>query len=54
MRDAKIGLGIDRMREEGRFGNNSEASYYDSERKVRLRKLIDGRSSYQTLNNDNY
>lgn len=48
MRDAHIGSSV-RLREDGRYAQRmdvSESSYYDSDRKVRLRKLIDGRSSY--------
>jgi len=49
MRDAHVGMGIDKLREDGRYAQRmdvSENSYYDSDRKVRLRKLIDGRSNY--------
>jgi hypothetical protein len=49
MRDAHIGSSVERLREDGRYAQRmdvSESSYYDSDRKVRLRKLIDGRASY--------
>jgi hypothetical protein len=57
MRDAHVGQGIERLREDGRYGQRmdvSESSYYESDRKVRLRKLIDGRSNYKTIGNENY
>ena len=41
-----------RMREHNRYAQEmdvSTASYYDSERKMRLRKLIDGRCDYRTI-----
>jgi len=57
MRDAHVGQGLDRMREDGRYAQRmdvSDLSYGDSDRKMRLRKLIDSGKNFKTIGNENY